>query len=153
MLRNIGPSIVRPLSLLFNQSLAKGKFPTQWKLANVTAIFKKNDSSDAKNYRPVSLLSCLGKVFERVVYNKLYDYLDQNKLLTERNSGFKKSDGTVNQLVHMLNYIYSEIDKRRDVAVIFLDISKAFDKVYHAGLLFKLKQLGIEGNLLKWLGS
>jgi hypothetical protein len=153
LLKNISLSIARPLSLLFNNSLTEGKFPTQWKFANVTAIFKKSDSSDVRNYRPVSLLSCLGKVFERVVYNKLYNYLDGHKLLTERNSGFKKSDGTTNQLVHMLNYIYSEIDKRRDVAVIFLDISKAFDKVYHAGLLFKLKQLGIEGNLLKWLES
>ena len=76
--------------MLFNKSLSESKFPTQWKLANVTAIYKKNDSSEAKNYRPVSLLSCLGKVFERVVYNALYDYLISNQLLTERNSGFKK---------------------------------------------------------------
>jgi len=153
LLRNIAVSITKPLTMLFNRSLTEGKFPTQWKLANVTAIFKKNDSSEAKNYRPVALLSCLGKIFERVVYNALYDYLISNQLLTERNSGFKKGDGTTNQLVNMMDYIYSEVDKRNDVAVIFLDISKAFDRVYHAGLLFKLKQMGIEGNLLAWIRS
>lgn len=153
LLKNIAHSITKPLTLLYNKSLVSGKFPKQWKLANITAIHKKNDPSNAKNYRPVSLLSCLGKVFERTVHNIIYDHLERHHLLTERNSGFKKNDGTINQLTHILDHIYAEIDKRRDVAVIFLDITKAFDKVYHKGLLFKLRQCGIEGTFLKWIES
>jgi len=141
LLKNIAKSIAKPLTLLCNRSLSESKFPSQWKLANVTAIYKKNDASEAKNYRPVSLLSCMGKVFERLVYNVMYEYFIRHSLLTEKNSGFKKADGTTNQLVHMMDYIYQEIDKRRDVAIIFLDITKAFDKAYHDGLIFKLKQL------------
>lgn len=153
LLKNICPSITKPLTLLFNKSLAKGIFPSEWKLANVTAIHKKGDASSAKNYRPVSLLSCLGKVFERLVFNTLYHYLTSNKLLTDKNSGFRKNDSTVYQLIHIVDNIYNNLDNKRDVCAVFLDITKAFDKVYHKGLLFKLKQLGIEGTLLQWLDS
>ena len=113
----------------------------------MTALYKKGDSTSAKNYRPVSLLPCIAKVFERLVFNVIYDYLISNKLLTDKNSGFKKNDSTVYQLTHIVNNIYNELDNKNDVCVVFLDITKAFDRVYHAGLLFKLKQLGIGGSL------
>ena len=83
----------------------------------------------------------------------MYEYLVGKGLLTGRNSGFKKLDSTINQLINIVNNIYKGIDNRNDVCMIFLDISKAFDRVYHEGLLFKLKQLGIEGNLLNWIKS
>ena len=145
ILKNIAYSISRPLSMILNKSLQLGRFPEQWKLANVVPIYKKNDRSVASNYRPVSLLSNLSKVFERLVFNKLYEYFDTQNLLTERNSGFKKQDSTINQIIHITQRIYNALDDHKDVCMIFLDISKAFDKVYHEGLLFKLRQLGIEG--------
>ncbi len=90
-----------------------------------------------ENYRPVSLLSCISKVMERVVYNSLYKYLKRHGLLSERNSGFKENDCTINQLIHLCNNIYKGLDKSKDVCVVFLDVSKAVDKVYHKGLLIK----------------
>ena len=83
----------------------------------------------------------------------MYGYFKRHGLLTERNSGFKENDSTINQLIHICNNIYKGLDLSKDVCLVFLDVSKAFDKVYHKGLLFKLQQLGICGNLLKWIES
>ncbi len=123
------------------------------KLSNISPVFKKAVRFLKENYRPVSLLSCISKVMERVVYNSLYKYLKRHGLLSERNSGFKENDCTINQLIHLCNNIYKGLDKSKDVCLVFLDVSKAFDKVYHKGLLLKLEQLGVCGNLLKWLES
>jgi len=153
ILKNISQSIYKPLTTLLNKSLEAGIFPNQWKRANVVPVHKKSDRSSASNYRPISLLPNLSKVFERVVFNRLYEYLDKNKLLTTLNSGFKKRDGTINQLVNIVDKIYKALDNHQDVCMVFLDISKAFDKVFHQGLLHKMRQLGIDGKLLKWLCS
>ena len=130
-----------------------GVFPTVWKLSNISPVFKKALRCLKENYRPVSLLSCISKVMERAVYNVVYKYFKTHGLLSERNSGFKENDSTINQLIHLCNNIYKGLDKSKDMCVVFLDVSKAFDKVYHKGLLHKLEQLGICGNLLKWLES
>ena len=119
----------------------------------VTAIFKKNDRQLTSNYRPISLLCCISKVFERVVFNDFYNYLVTNHLLNPNNSGFKQNDSTINRLIAMLHSIYTGLDERENIALIMLDISKAFDKVWHPGLLFKLQQLGITGSLLSWFKS
>ena len=73
--------------------------------------------------------------------------------MTERNSGFKPNDSTINQLIHICNNIHKGLDLSKDVCLVFLDVSKAFDKVWHEGLLFKLERMGVSGNLLKWIGS
>ena len=88
---------------------------------------------------------------ERLVHNKLHDYLMTNSLLTPLNSGFKKHDSAVNQLIALHDNICKSLERKHDVRVVFLDLSKAFDRVWHKGLLFKLKQLGITGPLLSWL--
>ena len=95
----------------------------------------------------------MSKVQEKIVFNNIYPYLIRNGLLSERNSGFKKLDGTVNQLIHIVNNIYNGLDDGKDICLVFMDISKAFDRVYHPGLLFKLRQLGNEGRLLDWFKS
>ena len=130
-----------------------GLFPDNWKDALVSAIFKKADRQLKSNYRPISLLSCLSKVFERIVFSDMYEYFVSNGLLCECNSGFRKNDSTINRLLALLDSIHKGLENRQDVILILLDISKAFDKVWHPGLLFKLKQLGITGNLLQWIES
>ncbi len=145
--------MARPFAMLFQRSMNEGIFPTIWKLSNISPVFKKALRCLKENYRPVSLLSCISKVMERAVYNVLYKYFKTHGLLSERNSGFKENDSTINQLIHLCNNIYKGLDKSKDMCVVFLDVSKAFDKVYHKGLLHKLEQLGICGNLLKWLES
>ena len=139
-----------PLCKLFNLSLEKATYPSQWKRANVTPVFKSNNSSDVKNYRPISLLSVISKVMERCVYKHIHNHLLEYNIITEHQSGFTKGDSAVNQLVSITNEFGRALDNGKEIRVIFCDISKAFDRVWHKGLLFKLKQAGISGNLLNW---
>ena len=90
---------------------------------------------------------------ERLVYNRLYAYLSECNLLTPKNAGFKKCNSTITQLIAVCHKIYNGLDDGRVVSMVFLDASKAFDRVWHRGLLFKLKQLGICQSLLSWFHS
>ena len=153
VLNKCSESLALPLSILFNNSLQNSHFPTAWKRADIYPIFKKDDPQNCANYRPISLLSPTSKLLERLVYNKLYEFCQKNKLLTPRNSGFKRLDSTVSQLIHITNLIYKGLDDGKKIAAVFLDISKAFDSVWHEGLLFKLEKIGVKGKLLQWFYS
>lgn len=142
-----------PLTRLFNLSIALKKFPDPWKKSNVTAIFKKDSPSNPNNYRPISLLSIIGKLMERCILNHLNQYLVENKILTSFQSGFRKGDSTINQLLFLYNEFSNAIDDNKEVRVVFCDISKAFDRVWHRGLLFKLRSIGISGDLLEWFSD
>lgn len=115
---------------------------------NVTPVFKKNNKQLVQNYRPISLLPICGKIFEKLIFNCLYNYLNTNQLITVNQSGFRPGDSTTNQLLFLINEIYENFENNLEVRAVFLDISKAFDKVWHDGLIFKLKQNGICDNLL-----
>ncbi len=142
-----------PLSAYFNKLISKSYFPSPWKLANVTPIFKTSDPSNPQNYRPISLLSCIGKLMERCVHKYLYNFVVTNNRLTSYQSGFIKGDSTVNQLTYLYNDICKALDEGKEVRAVFCDISKAFDRVWHRGLLYKLSSIGIRGSLLEWLSS
>ena len=122
-----------------------------WKLVNVTPIIKKGDKQLIKNYRPISLHLICGKILEKIIFNNLYTYLHTNNLITKNQSGFRPGDSTTNQLLYLLDEIHQAFDSTKsfEVRTVFLDISKAFDKVWHDGIIFKLEQNGISGNLLK----
>jgi hypothetical protein len=92
-----------PLCTLFNLSLTLSTFPSEWKYANVTPVFKKDCPSNLKNYRPISLISILAKVMERLVYKHIYNYLIDNNLITSHQSGFTPGDSAVNQLLYITN--------------------------------------------------
>ena len=113
-----------------------------WKLTNVMPIHKKGSKQLTKNYRPISLLPICGKVFERIVFKHLYNYLVSNNLITNNQSGFRPQDSTVNQLINLINDIHKSFDNRKslETRTVFIGISKAFDKVWHKGLIFELKQ-------------
>ena len=102
-----------------------------WKLANVTPIFKKGDKQLIKNYRPISLLPICGKMFEKIIFNHLYNHLTTHHLITKNQSGFRPGDSTTNQLIDLVNEFHHAFDNTKSLKVraIFLDISKAFDKV------------------------
>ena len=143
-------SVILPLKIIFRNIQSTSIYPDIWKLANVTPIFKKGDKQLIKNYRPISLLPICGKMFEKIIFNNLYSYLNGNNLITKNQSGFRPGDSTTNQLLYLVNEIHQAFEnpKSLEVRAIFLDISKAFDKVWHDGLIFKLKQNGVSGSLL-----
>ena len=135
-------SVILPLQIIFRNILSTSIYPDMWKLANVTPIFKKGDKQLIKNYRPISLLPICGKILEKIIFNKLYNYLHSNNLITKNQSGFRPGDSTTNQLLYLLDEIHQAFDniESYEVRAVILDISKAFDKVWHDGLIFKLEQ-------------
>ena len=150
LLHEAGASIVPSLTKLINLSLSSSKVPSDWKIANVIPLFKKGDKHERNNYRPVSLLSCVSKILERIVFKQFYNYLRENHLLSKDQSGFKIGDSTVNQLSYLYHIFSKALDEKKDVHIIFCDISKAFDRVWHKGLIYKLRKIGIGGSLLLW---
>ena len=141
MTKLCGQHLCVPLKIIFDNIIRTGVFPDQWKEANVTPVHKKNDKQLISNYRPISLLPILAKVFERIIFKNLYNYLISNNLITKNQSGFRPGDSAVNQLLALVNDIYTAFDDKRSLEVrsVYLDMSKAFDKVWHEGLIFKLK--------------
>ena len=155
MLLLCGETVALPLKIIFINILQTGIYPNLWKLANVTPIHKKNDKQLISNYRPISLLPICSKIFEKIIFNQLYSFLKTNSLITNHQSGFQPGDSTTNQLLDLVDTIHKSFDVNPtlEVRAVFLDISKAFDKVWHDGLVFKLKQNGVSGSLLKLLSN
>lgn len=145
--------IYKPLTKLINLSFSLGQYPSCWKLANVVPLFKGDNRQYKSNYRPISLLPCLSKICEKIVFSELYEFLSKQNFFHYFQSGFRPGDSTVMQLIYIVNKIYNALEKGHEVRAVFLDISKAFDKVWHKGLLAKLKSIGISGPLYSWFES
>ena len=128
--------------------------PSDWKMANVIAIYKgKGGSDSACNYRPISVTNCFGKMLEKIIFKHLHNYIHQNNILTDDQSGFRHKDSTVNQLLIIYDDIMKNLDIGKNVRFIFCDVSKAFDRVWHSGFLYKLRKYGIKDKLLNWFRS
>ena len=153
MLKLCPSEVARPLSLIFQKCIVQGSFPDAWKHANVQPTHKKNGREDKSNYRPISLLCICSKIYEKIVFDAIYSFLNSNKLIDSNQSGFRPGDSTINQLLAITTEIYNAFENHAETRAAFLDMSKAFDKVWHKGLLFKLKQNGISGNLLQMIES
>ena len=151
MLKLCDKSIVKPLSIIFNNCKLKNTFANLWNKANVVPIHKKGEKDPIKNNRSVSILPIFGKIFERLIFNSLFKYIDENELFTPNQSGFRPFDCCVNQLLSINHEIFSncDCDPPKDIRAVFLDISKAFDKIWLPGLIFKIKSFGISGDLLE----
>ena len=143
MLKICGSAIYKPLAIIFKQCVDTGIFPSEWKKGNIVPIHKKGDKQTLKNYRPVSLLPICGKILERLMFNEMFKFFIENELISSNQSGFKPGDSCVNQLVFITDKIYKSFDEGHEVRGVFLDISKAFDKVWHDGIIFKLTQNGM----------
>ena len=110
-------------------------FRQNWKKANVVLIHKKNDKQILENYRPLSLLPICPKIFERIIYNRIFEYLNDNILIAQNQCGFKPGDSCINRLLSIIHDIYKSFDDGFGVKDVFLDISKAFDKIWHESMI------------------
>ena len=151
MLKLCDADITKLLYLIFKNCLSSNTFPNVWKKANVIPVHKEGDKQELRNYHPVSLLLICGKIFEKLIFNALYSFFEARKVLSQCQSGFKKNDFCINQLVSITHEIYSTFDCHPSLEVrgVFLDLSKTFDKAWHDGLIYNLKSLCISGSLLK----
>ena len=119
-------------------------------VSNVCPVPKKGDLSIISNYRPISLLDSENKVFERLVFKYLFNHFRDNNLLSSFQSGFLPGDSTVNQLTFLYNTFCQALDSGKEVRAVFCDISEAFDRVWHSGLICKLLAAGVIGEVLAW---
>ena len=142
--------IAEVLTLLFNRSLAEEHFPCIWKTAHIAPIHKKENKETCTNYRPISLLSCVGKVLQKCAITHVFSYLNISHLLTPFQSGFIPGDSSVYQLLSLYDDLCRSLDNGATTQAILSYISKAFHKVWHRSLVGKLEAIGIRGGLLNW---
>ena len=150
VLRMSGDAIIEPLFKIFKICSKCRIFSNDWEKGNNLPIFKRNDKQNIKNYRSVSLLPTCSKVFEGIIYDIMLKYFLDNNLTSSKLSGFRPGDSCINKLLSVTHYIFTSFDDGLEVRVVFLEISKAFNNVWHDGLIYKLKQNGIKDKLL-WL--
>ena len=150
VVKNCFGELSDPLLHIFNLSFLNGIFPDSLKIAKVTPVYKAGDSSDLGNYRPISVLPCFPKILERIMYKRLYKYLQENKILYCKQFGFQAGHSTDHAIIQLVDQIYENFEENKYTLGVFIDLSKAFDTVDHKILLSKLETYGVKRNLLKW---
>ena len=151
ILKEISTDITPAIQLIFQKSLSTGTIPTDWKHANVCPVFKKGDKHNAINYRPVSLTCILCKLCEHVISSNIMQHLEKHSILYDLQHGFRSARSCETQLVSFIQELASSTDKNIQTDIIVMDFAKAFDKVPHKRLLYKLKYYGITNNTLNWI--
>ena len=153
LFNHLASSLAYPLFLIFNLIMQKGEVPNIWKQAIVIPIFKKGVSSDPKNYRPISLTCAGSKIFESSVKPFLVTFLEEKKLLSRDQHGFRAKHSTCLNLLESLNDWTKQLDSKKEVFVAHIDFARAFDSVSLPKLLYKLQNAGIVGNVLSCIKS
>ena len=152
VVKKIYKELKAPLMRVFNLSLSTGIFPDKLKIAKVSPIFK-NGEKDLLTNRPTSVLPCFSKILERILYDRLYSYLTESKILFKKHFGFRSGHSTDHALSELIDQICECFDEKKHFLGIFVDLSKAFDTVNHKILINKLENCGIYGKNLLWFKS
>ena len=154
VLKLLGPNICYPLKEIINISFATGNYPDKLKIAEIVAVFKnKGDPRQVNNYRPISLLSNINKIFEKLVYSRLYSFLELHECIFELQFGFRSKHSTNHALTSLTETIRDALDNSNFACGIFVDFQKAFDTVDHSILLKKLEHYGVRGRANDWFKS
>ena len=150
ILKKVIDIISVPLSHIFNQSLSTGHIPDSFKISKIIPLFKSGDPSSFDNYRPISILPCISKILDKLVYIRLIKFLDRYKIISLCQFGFRKNHSTTLATTVIIDKIIKNLDNGLSSVGIYLDLSRAFDTVDHDILLRKLKHYGIRGIPLLW---
>ena len=153
VLKEAAEELAHPIFKIFQISLRQGKVPDCWKTGVVTPIHKGNDRHKVANYRPITITSVLCRLLEKVIKNKLIDHISSNDLITKDQHGFITGKSCLTNLLHTMEDLIHHYDNGEVIDEIFLDFAKAFDKVPHQRLLFKLNKYGISETVLTWIES
>src|SRR5436190_22384750 len=153
MIKHCKSELIIPILHIANTSLQTGQFPTNMKSAKVNPLHKKGRKDDINNYRPISLLSSVSKILEKIVLVTLLKHLEINNLLTKSQHGFRKGKSTTTAIVDLVEYILDNLEEGNIITSIFVDLSKAFDCLSHELILAKLESLGVRGIALRWFES
>ena len=149
----MSPKISIAIAELVNLSFSTGKFPSSLKVSKVIPVFKKASPLDPSNYRPISLLSNIDKIFEKLMYSRVVLFLESNSAIYPKQFGFRKAHSTNHALISMIERIQSHLDSGQVAVGVFVDLKKAFDTVDHQILCHKLNHYGIRGVANKWFSS
>lgn len=153
ILKESSDSLSSPISLIFNSVILYGHYPDVLKIACVTALFKAGDKLDPNNYRPISSLPLLNKIFEKLLHKRLTSFLESNDIFTNNQFGFRKNMSTNDAVNNLLSSIYKAMEEKEFLGAVFIDLSKAFDTVPHDLLLKKLEHYGVRGIALNLIQS
>ncbi|KAK4811322.1 hypothetical protein QYF61_024458 [Mycteria americana] len=151
VLKELADVLTKPLSIIYQQSWLTGEVPADWRLANVTPIFKKGRKEDPGNYRPVSLTSVPGKLMEQIILSAITQHVENNQGIKPSQHGFRKGRSCLTNLISFYDKVTRLVDEGKAVDVVYLDFSKAFDTVSHSILLEKLAAHGLDGCTLCWV--
>ena len=153
LLKKIITEIAIPLEHVINLSIVNGIVPDKMKIAKVIPIHKKGDPLDISNYRPISLLSSISKVLEKIIHKRTIRFLKNLDIFSDSQFGFRQKHSTTHAIFYFIDHIASAIDDHLHTLGSFLDLSKAFDTIDHEILLYKLSHYGIRGKALEWFRS
>ena len=153
LLKQLCQSCSSPIAMIINMSLDQGIVPDAMKLAKVIPIFKAKSKESFNNYRPISLLSNISKVLEKVVHKRLYSFLTRCDIICDKQYGFRPNRSTIDAVTDLTSDVLSSLDRNDMCLSVYLDLSKAFDTINHKILLNKLEYYGIRGRTLEWFRS
>ena len=154
MLLHLGPKSNFKLLQIFNNSWKTGNIPQSWREATMIPILKKGkNKKDVNSYRPISLLSCTGKLLERMVNTRLTWHLENNNIYANEQAGFRQNLSTEDQITYIAQKIEDGFQKKEHTLTVWIDMEKAFDKVWKDGLRLKLRKTGVCENMYRWISQ
>ena len=153
LLKEIIDQLAPVLEEVFNKAMMLGEFPMLMKLAEVVPLYKSKEHFLETNYRPISLLTTMSKVLEKIVYQRVYSFLQDTGQIYDNQYGFRANHSCEHAIGQVVDSLVKNMENRLYTVCILLDLSKAFDTIEHRILLSKLKLYGIRGNVLSWFES